>query len=442
MSHTENILGMLSDRAGTGKDSQIYTPIPIAKDMTNILPEEVWNKDTTFLDPACKSGVFLHEIYLKLMETPSMIQDFPDKAERRKHILQNQLYGISPNGMCQLMSTRTVYGTIQGENNIISFESNYLAVMQNADKTFLYERLKKEFNTMKFDVVIGNPPYNKGMDLDFVDLGYKISNKYTVMITPAKWQTTADDYSGCASKNINYKQFRELYVPHMSYVCFYPNCSDIFDIQERSGITYFLMNRQVNNEDCTVENKSKYQPLLNSIYNRKITNGESLLNIVNEIRQCIGEYESFRFINTQGKYAVNIGKCIRNERGKKDMYQALGIISYSTGKASVLENTEIIEKINNNFVTTIANSEIIFQSNDINECKSFESWITSKFVRFFLLGNISTRSNIFNSNYFRFVPTPETDKFDHIYTDEELYKAFNLPQKYIDVIESVIKERK
>lgn len=37
---------------------------------------------------------------------------------------------------------------------------------------------------MKFDVVIGNPPYNKGMDLDFVDLGYKISNKYTVMITP------------------------------------------------------------------------------------------------------------------------------------------------------------------------------------------------------------------------------------------------------------------
>ena len=205
MSHTENILGMLSDRAGIGKDSQIYTPIPIAKDMTNILPEEVWNKDTTFLDPACKSGVFLHEIYLKLMETPSMIQDFPDKAERRKYILQNQLYGISPNGMCQLMSTRTVYGTIQGENNIISFESNYLAVMQNADKTFLYERLKKEFNTMKFDIVIGNPPYNKGMDLDFVDLGYKISNKYTVMITPAKWQTTADDYSGCASKNINYK---------------------------------------------------------------------------------------------------------------------------------------------------------------------------------------------------------------------------------------------
>lgn len=146
-----------------------------------------------------------------------MIQDFPDQAERRKHILQNQLYGISPNGMCQLMSTRTVYGTIQDENNIISFENNYLTVMQNTDKTFLYERLKKEFNTTKFDVVIGNPPYNKGMDLDFVDLGYKISNKYTVMITPAKWQT-AEANQKVSSKNINYGQFRQMYVPHMSYV--------------------------------------------------------------------------------------------------------------------------------------------------------------------------------------------------------------------------------
>ena len=63
-------------------------------------------------------------------------------------------------------------------------------------------------------------------------------------------------------------------------------------------------------------------------------------------------------------------------------------------------------------------------------------------MRFFLLGNISTRSNIFTSNYFRFVPAPPSGKFDHIYTDEELYKAFNLPQKYIDIIESVIKERK
>ena len=423
-----------------GNSNYIFTPQNIVEDMFNLIPDDFWTPDKKILDIYTKSGRFLKEAFKRLYNSPYLAD--MDIAKRKNHILTEQLYGLTDDFTCLLLSERDLYGYAQYGKKNIRMIDNMIPLIQSQDHKLINNVLGKEFNTVKFDLVIGNPPYNKGMDLDFVDLGYKLSSQYTVMITPAKWQTTADDYSGCASKNINYKKFRELYVPHMSYVCFYPNCSDIFDIQERSGITYFLMDRQVNNEDCIIENKSKYQPLLNSICNRKITNEEPLLNIVNEIRQCIGEYESFRFINTQGKYAVNIGKCIRNERGKKDMYQALGIISYSTGKASVLENTEIIEKINNNFVTTIANSEIIFQSNDINECKSFESWITSKFVRFFLFGNISTRSNIFNSNYFRFVPAPPSGKFDHIYTDEELYKVFNLPQKYIDVIESVIKERK
>ncbi len=83
----------------------------------------------------------------------------------------------------------------------------------------------------------------------------------------------------------------------------------------------------------------------------------------------------------------------------------------------------------------------IFTSDNINECKSFYSWFDTKFVRFFVLINISSLT-IINDNTFRFVPAPPSGRFDHIYTDEELYKVFNLPQKYIDVIESIIKERK
>lgn len=70
------------------------------------------------------------------------------------------------------------------------------------------------------------------------------------------------------------------------------------------------------------------------------------------------------------------------------------------------------------------------------------SWVDTKFVRFFILLNISKLDGVFSDYYFRFVPAPPSGKFDHIYTDEELYKAFNLPQKYIDVIEAVVKERK
>ena len=56
--------------------------------------------------------------------------------------------------------------------------------------------------------------------------------------------------------------------------------------------------------------------------------------------------------------------------------------------------------------------------------------------------NISKLGSSLTDDYFRFDPAPLSGKFEHIYTDEELYKASKLPQKYIDVIESLIKERK
>lgn len=450
MSHTENILGMLSDRSGTGRDSQIYTPIPIAKDMINILPEEVWNSHTTFLDPCCKSGVFLHEIYLQLMDTAAMIQDFPDKAERRKHILQNQLYGISPNGMCQLMSTRTVYGTIQGENNIISFENNYLAVMQNADKTFLYEQLKKEFNTMKFDVVIGNPPYNKGMDLDFVDLGYKISNKYTVMITPAKWQT-AEANQKVSSKNINYGQFRQIYVPHMSYVCFYPDCLDVFGIQESSGITYYLIDKDMHENKCTVKNSSQRQHKIDSTVIRDITHQQSLWNIGNDIVSHIGKHNKFDLETVLGykKYTINVNKQMNVSTGssgvwdwdksciRTDCIGKGGVLFNQNGALNVTGKPKLL--IDGDTDKKSGTSIDIFTTDDIDECKAFYSYIETKLVKFLILINLSSLT-IINDNTFKYIPEPEA--FDHIFTDQELYKKYNLTDEEINIIESVIKERK
>lgn len=158
---------------------------------------------------------------------------------------------------------------------------------------------------MKFDVVIGNPPYNKGMDLDFVDLGYKISNKYTVMITPAKWQTTADDYSGCASKNINYKQFREMYVPHMSYVCFYPQSMEVFDIYQIDGITWFIIDKNTH-DSCEVINKCRVQEYYNSSIMRPLLGRESLLNIGSEIVDSLHQYKHFVFRQyASNKYQVS-----------------------------------------------------------------------------------------------------------------------------------------
>lgn len=66
--------------------------------------------------------------------------------------------------------------------------------------------------------------------------------------------------------------------------------------------------------------------------------------------------------------------------------------------------------------------------------------LNCKFTKFFVACNISKLTGILTNDYFRFVPALPTGKFDHIYIDQELYEAFDLPQKYRDVIEAVIKE--
>jgi hypothetical protein len=49
---------------------------------------------------------------------------------------------------------------------------------------------------------------------------------------------------------------------------------------------------------------------------------------------------------------------------------------------------------------------------------------------------------IINENTFRFVPALPNKRFDHIYTDRELYDIFNLPDSYREMIDSIVRERK
>lgn len=94
-------------------------------------------------------------------------------------------------------------------------------------------------------------------------------------------------------------------------------------------------------------------------------------------------------------------------------------------------------------------SSNLFYSDSLEECESYVSYITTKLVRFLILINFN-KQTLFDRNTFRFVPSPMIldnsgnrirGEFDHIYTDDELYKTWNIPQKYIEVIEAVVKER-
>lgn len=284
-------------------NSEVITPLNIAKDMVDLLPAAIFKPEAKFLDPAVKSGRFLAEIYRRLMGSPLLLH--MDEQSRRQHILENQLYGLATSATAAAIVRKQLYDGPTIAGNVVHTEGKVTK-----------ELIQGAFEIMKFDVVIGNPPYNKGMDLDFIDMGFELSKQYTAMITPAKWQT-ADANQGVASKNMTYGKFREKLVPHMSKVVFYPECSDVFGIAQADGITYFLIDKDTH-ATCVVENRCKLQSLFNSTATRDISKEQSLLNIGQEIVDYLGQYTRWAWPPlTKGRFEVwlNIQLLVRGSGG-------------------------------------------------------------------------------------------------------------------------------
>lgn len=430
---TMKMLGLERINIDCGNNTSIVTPANIAKDMVALLPDEVFIPESKFLDICCKSGIFLTSIREKLMNSKAMIESFPNDKERYKYITNNQLYGIAPNGQCQMYSVRAVYGTLKVDNpHILCFGvfDQYKTACLNNNHKMLIDEMKKEFGQMKFDVVIGNPPYNKDIYLDFVTLGHTLASKYDCWITPAKWQAKG------GAKN---EDFRKNIVPYMSKIVYYPNCSDVFLIGEQSGIAYYISDKKVYNTK-EIENRSIAQTLYNNKLHREI--GLTLNNAIYRIYehiQKVQEYRAFKWVDTgtNYKYSLAINNKVNNERGVAGQYQAYGTISYATGKSNVICAPFIVEDIIES--TDLTNADkVILSSDNRYVCASMQSWLNTKFVRFFIYGRLCGISPVISDITFAMVPAPEA--FDHIFTDQELYEKYQLTDEEINIIESVIKE--
>src|SRR2546426_11239186 len=87
---------------------EVFTPPQLANEILNHLPPELWNdKKTRFLDPFCKSGVFLREITKRLLV--GLEKEIRNHQKRINHILQNQLFGLAITELTGLICRRSVY---------------------------------------------------------------------------------------------------------------------------------------------------------------------------------------------------------------------------------------------------------------------------------------------------------------------------------------------
>lgn len=106
----------------------VFTPENVVEEMLSKLPEDFWTPDKRILDICSKSGRFLKYAFNKLYDSPYLSEMTPN--ERKKHIIENQLFGLSNDFTCLVLAETTLYGFAQYGKRNIKLLSNLEAVVK------------------------------------------------------------------------------------------------------------------------------------------------------------------------------------------------------------------------------------------------------------------------------------------------------------------------
>ena len=490
---------VLSCLANLSND-EVFTPPEIANRMLDLLPKEIWSDSKVkFLDPFCKSGVFLREITKRLQE--GLSEEIPDVQKRLDHILHHQVYGMAITELTSLVSRRSLYcskdassgysiSRFDEDSGNIAFheiphtwnESTGKCIYCGASRE-VYERgedkeshayqfihtdnPKELFNNMKFDVIIGNPPYqlNDGGGRDsaaiplydkFVQKAKQLAPHFLIMIIPARWYTGGrglDDFRDNMISDTRLKVIHD-----------YPETDDCFPgLNIRGGVCYFLWD-SLYHGDCTIINHIKgkmiemKRPLKEANIPLLIRYNQSI-SIMKKVLK-FKEVSLGKYVSTSKPFGMRSNfsdfTSIQTEMHSVKLYR-FGENGY-VAKKIIVKNEKLIDRYKvlvskaspggDEYPHSIVSQPIVSEPNSVCtetylvikdvdsriEAENLVSYIKTRFFRF-MMSLVKNTQNISKASY-TFVPLQD---FSHPWTDEMLYRKYNLSSDEIAFIESMIR---
>lgn len=478
-------------------NDEVFTPPEVTNAMLDLLPQELFSDpNTTFLDPACKSGVFLREIAKRLLKGLEPL--YPDLQERTDHIFKKQLFGIAITELTSHLSRRSLYcsKTANGNYSVTHFDEvdgnirfkniqhrwqNEKCVFCGASQkeydrssdleTYAYEMIHttkpEEIFKMRFDVIIGNPPYQlqdggygksaKPIYHLFIEQAKKLNPKYLTMVIPSRWFSGGRGLEDFRKTMISDKRIRELVD--------YENFKDIFPgVDLAGGACYFLWDRD-NPGPCRVSNCASNSETSTDVrymdeFDVFIRSNRALSIVRKVMAVHTGGFmdktvsaskpfglRTFYEPKTKGIPCQFIQRIGLKYADPKDVEDNLGLLNkwkFLAPRSPIAGQTDFSKPVgfyydgNTRIVppgTCCTESFLVlFASNSKEEVESFKTYLYTKTVRFLLLQCVVSQ-DITREKY-RFVP--DLGNYAGIYTDEQLCKKWGISEEEWNYIDSKI----